>query len=70
MDSLNVPNLDTIDDVKELNELSNVFLFLSRFARHKASAVRARLNGRLNLAIENENICDSYYKSLPESVRW
>ena len=40
------------------------------YARLKAKAMRARLNGRVGDAVRHERLLDEVYESLPEVLRW
>lgn len=43
---------------------------LANYASNKATAIRCRLSGMIQQAMEYESICDRIYSALPASVRW
>lgn len=43
---------------------------LGCYACNKATAMRCRLNGKINIALSYEDICDRIYEDLPAFARW
>lgn len=64
------PNLDGIDNPKELEAIAQVLHTLAFYARKKATAIRTRLSGEINIALKSEKNCDRLYNKLPQWARW
>jgi hypothetical protein len=66
-----VPNLDGYStDPADLHALGRVLHDLAWYATIKASAMRTRAMGRVDLADDAEKIADGIYQRLPDWARW
>ncbi len=54
---------------EDLTESADALMLLINYLDRKAIAVKARLNGNIDLAIQREKDCDEIYKKLPEIVK-
>lgn len=43
---------------------------LANYAANKATAMRCRAQGEIEVALSYERICDNIYSGLPEAARW
>lgn len=64
-----VPNLDGLDE-SELVALEKVFSCLGRYTHSKVVAMRYRVVGAIEDALNVERYCDQIYKELPDWARW
>lgn len=48
----------------------NVTRDLGCYASNKATAMQCRLDGKINVALTYEQICESIYARLPEYAQW
>ena len=62
-------NLDTMTP-EELENTARVFDTLSAYSRMKARAMRNRLTGHIDEAMDKEQQCDKFYAKLPEWAKW
>ena len=66
-----VPNLDDCTtDPQALDTLSVILGLLSAYSYTRATAMRARLHGDIEKALQCEKRCERYYQDLPEWARW
>ena len=72
-----LPNLDcyvspdeAAEAAKEIREVSKGLDLLASYAKVKARAMQFRLDGKINQALVQEQICDRIYKQLPDWAKW
>jgi hypothetical protein len=71
IDPESVPNLDCCTICPDaMRVLASVYDTYAQYAETKASAMDARLSGRIRDALALERRCDGLYRSLPQSARW
>lgn len=56
--------------VEELEAYHKAFTGLASYAQTKAKAMRARVDGRINAALLDEEDCEAIYKRLPDAAKW
>lgn len=66
---INVPNIDAMDR-DELAQLQRGLSALERYVRVRHAAVKARQEGDIKHALHCEQVCEGFYKHLPEWARW
>ena len=49
---------------------TKIALNLSCYAWNKVTAMRCRLEGRIDAALQYEGIADRIYKRLPQDIKW
>jgi hypothetical protein len=65
------PNLDCLtDSPADMERAATALALMAEYARHKALAMRMRLNGNMGPARNAERLADLAYGSLPEWARW
>lgn len=69
MENLGI-NLDDDYTVEELEAFYKAFSGLASYAQTKAKAMRARVDGRINAALLDEEDCEVIYKRLPDAAKW
>lgn len=63
--------MDTLDMLKAIQGIKGRGARLYRhYARYKANAMRARLAGEIELALQQEQTCERIYNRLPTKLRW
>ncbi|WP_448168666.1 hypothetical protein [Burkholderia ambifaria] len=66
---IEVPNIDALS-LDELVQLQRGLSQLERYVRARHAAVKARQAGDIAHATHCEQVCDGFYKHLPEWARW
>lgn len=70
IENINIPNLDGIEDDRELVQLHHAFHLLTVYLVHKLEARKLRLRGRTDDALKCERLCEDHYRCLPPWARW
>ena len=63
-------NPDVINDPEEADRIAAVLSLLRKYHAVKAAAIRARLAGDIQDAMDLESRLDRIYADLPEEARW
>ena len=66
---LQAPNLDCVSP-EELLEYEGVFHLLANYCRLERMAMKERLLGNIDPALDYERVCQRIYLELPKEVRW
>lgn len=65
------PNIDCMSiNPADVAALGRVFTTLARYCKCKSRAMRYRLAGHIEIALEFERQCQLLYESLPQEFRW
>ncbi len=64
------PDCMTLDELTAIVEDTRIHPYLRDYASHKASAMSARLAGRIASALVYEGVCEGIYRKLPNDLKW
>lgn len=63
-------NPDVINDPEEAFRAADNFGLLATYCAHKGHAIRRRMVGDVQGALDQEAYCDKIYAQLPDDLRW